>query len=261
MSRLGFLLPDRYRPWEGRATRDDKLLMGAFVVVVLLGAATKPLTPFLLASHPVVLELLTGDLVAVGAAAAFARVGEAPLWLVVAAGTAGMIKFDWLMWWAGRSWGEGIVRMLTTPDRARAYAVRAKRLDPWVIRLAVLAAVLPGIPTPVVYAMAGLARMRLSTFLVLDALGAAIMTGLVSLVGYELGQHAVDVVLVVDRYASIASLTVIGVMFAVPAARGYVRRLRRRRRNAALPDGDAARNLDETSDADARSEWAERVSS
>ncbi len=66
----------------------------------------RPLKPFLLASHPVLLAFLTGDRTATGAAAAFARIGEAPLWLVVA-GAVGMVKLDRLTWWTGRQWGSG----------------------------------------------------------------------------------------------------------------------------------------------------------
>jgi len=218
--------PQRYRPWRGRAARADLLLMSAFAGVVLLGLAVKPIKPFLLASHPVALEFLTGDLIPIGAAAAFARVGEVPLWLVVLAGAVGMAKFDWLMWWAGRRWGEGIIQMFTTSERARRYAERAAELNPWVVRVAVVAAVLPGVPTPIVYAMAGLAGMRLVVFLALDLVGALVITGLVAGLGYELGQSAVDVVLLIDRYASLVSLALVAVMLLFPWVRG---RLRRRR--------------------------------
>ena len=111
------------------------------------------------------LAFLTGDLTAVGAAAAFARIGEADLWLVVVAGAAGMVKFDWLTWWTGRRWRLGIIKMFTTSERAVRFAGRAKDLNPWTLRAAVLLAVLPGVPTAVVYAMAGWAGMRLLTFL------------------------------------------------------------------------------------------------
>lgn len=226
--RLGWLTapwPDRYKPWRGRATRADKLLMGAFTAMLLLGFATKPLKPFLLASHPVALELLSGDLISIGVAAAFARIGETTIWLVVAAGAIGMVKFDWLMWWAGRVWGEGMIRMVTTSERAQRFAARATELSPWIVGLAVAAAILPGIPTPIVYAMAGMAGMRLATFLILDLAGALAMTGLVAGLGYELGQNAVDVVLVIDRFASIVSMSIIGTTFLIPWLR---RRLRRR---------------------------------
>jgi membrane protein DedA with SNARE-associated domain len=218
--------PQRYRPWSGRATSTDLLLMSAFGGVVLLGIAIKPIKPFLLASHPVALELLTGDLIPIGAAAAFARVGEVPLWVVIVAGAVGMAKFDWLMWWAGRRWGEGIIRMFTTGERARRYTERAAELNPWVVRSAVVAAVLPGVPTPIVYAMAGLAGMRLVVFLALDLVGTLVITGIVAGLGYRLGQNAVDLVLLIDRYASLASLALVAAMFLIPWVRG---RLRRRR--------------------------------
>jgi membrane protein DedA with SNARE-associated domain len=203
-------------PWEGRATRVDRALIGAILVVVALGLALRPLKPFLLADYPAALAFLTGDLTAIGAAAAFARIGELPLWLVVLAGAAGMVRFDWLVWWAGRQWGGGIIRMFTTSERAQRFAGRAGELSPWVLRAAVVLAVLPGVPTAVVYAMAGWARMRLATFLLLDFAGALLMTGLVAGLGYGLGQRAVDLVLLVDKYAAVVSLTVIAVAVAVP---------------------------------------------
>lgn len=213
-------------PWEGRAGRVDLALMGAILGVVALGVVLRPLKPFLLASHPVLLEFLTGDLTAIGAAAAFARIGEAPLWLVIVAGAAGMIKFDWLSWWTGRQWGLGIMRMFTTSGRALRLAERATELNPWVVRAAVVLAVLPGVPTALVYAVAGWTRMRLTTFMLLDALGTLAMTALVAGLGYGLGQRAVDVVLLVDKYASAMSLTMIAVAAAVPWIRRRLRRAR-----------------------------------
>lgn len=223
-----WLWPERYRPWRGRATRTDIGLMGAFVGVLLLGFAIKPIKPFLLASHPVELEILTGDQLVIGAAAAFARIGEVPLWLVVVAGAIGMAKFDWLTWWAGRQWGEGIIQMFTTRERARRYAERATRLNPWIVRIAVVAAVLPGIPAPIVYAIAGMAGMRLATFLILNVVGALFITSLVAGLGYGFGQSAVDMVLLIDRYALLASLTLIGTTFLVPWLRGRLRSRRSR---------------------------------
>jgi membrane protein DedA with SNARE-associated domain len=221
------LWPERYSPWSGGATRVDVFLMTGFIAVVALGLVTRPLKPFLLASHPVLLELLTGDLLAVGAGAAFARIGEATLWLVIVAGAVGMVKFDWLMWWAGRQWGVGIIKMFTTEERAERFAARATALNPWVLRAVVVFAVLPGIPTPVAYAMAGLAGIRLGTFLVLDLLGALMITGLVAGLGYGLGQQAVDVVLMIDRYAMLVSLTLISITFLIPVVKRQIRRLRR----------------------------------
>jgi membrane protein DedA with SNARE-associated domain len=214
----------RFMPWQGPASRTDMAVMGVIFGVVALGLVLRPFKPFLLASHPVTLEFLTGDLTAIGAGAAFARIGETPLWLVVVAGAAGMVKLDWLTWWTGRQWGEGIIRMFTTSERAQRFAGRATELDPKILGAAVVLAVLPGVPSAVLYAMAGWARMRLATFLLLDLVGAMLMTALVAGVGYGLGQHAVDLVLLVDRFASVVSLTLIGAAALIPLVKRRIRR-------------------------------------
>ena len=136
-----------------------------------------------------------------------------------------MVKFDWLMWWAGRQWGAGIIALFTTSERALRLAGSAGELSGWIVRAAVGLAVFPGAATGVGYAAAGLAGMRLGTFLLLDLAGALLMTGLVAGLGYRLGQDAVDVVLLVDRYATLVGLTAIAVAVAIPV-------LRRRATNA-----------------------------
>jgi hypothetical protein len=50
------------------------------------------------------------------------------------------------------------------------------------------------------------------------------MTGLVAGVGYGLGQHAVDLVLLVDRLASVVSLTLIAVAAVIPLVKRRIRR-------------------------------------
>jgi len=196
-------------PWQGKATRLDKALLIAIGSLTAYGLVLLPLKPFLIASHPVLLQLMSGGYASTGAAAAFARVGGSPLWLVVLAGTFGMIKFDWLFWWTGRQWGRGIVTLFANGERAKRLAARAHELNPWVIRAAVVLSVLPGIPAALVFAIAGWTRMRVVTFLVLDLVGSLLMTGLIAWLGYSLGQWAVDIVLQVDKYALWISLALI----------------------------------------------------
>jgi membrane protein DedA with SNARE-associated domain len=135
-----------------------------------------------------------------------------------------MVKLDWLTWWTGRQWGGGIIKMFTTSPHAQRFASRATELNPKILRAAVVLAVLPGVPTAVVYATAGWAQMRLATFLLLDLAGALLMTGLIAGVGYALGQHAVDLVLLIDRFASVVSLTMIAVAAAIPILKRRIRR-------------------------------------
>jgi hypothetical protein len=50
------------------------------------------------------------------------------------------------------------------------------------------------------------------------------MTGLVAGLGYGVGQRAVDLVLLVDRYASVVSLTMITVAAVIPPIKRRIRR-------------------------------------
>jgi membrane-associated protein len=189
------------RPWDSPMARADKVLIGATVAVIVFGLVSLPFRPFLLASHPVLLGLATGSLSAIGAGAAFARVGDTALWLVIGAGVIGMIKFDWLFWWAGRRWGAKGVRFFVPSERAQRFVARVRSWPTWIMPLLVVAAALPGVPSLLVHLLAGLAGMRLLTFLLANAVGAALIASLVAGLGYGLGQYAVDVVLAVDRYA------------------------------------------------------------
>ena len=206
------------------------MLLGTIFGVMGVLLLTIPLRPFLLASHPVVLELVTGSLSAIGAGAAFARIGETSLGLVVLAGVVGMVKLDWLFWLAGRRWGARVVALFAPGERAGRFVERLRTANPWLVRLAVLAGALPGVPAVAVYCLAGLTRMRLLTFLLFDALGALLVVGLVAGLGYGLGQHAVDVVLLVDKYALWVSLALV-VVVSVAAGR------RSSRQAAAAPEG------------------------
>jgi len=206
-------------PWEGKATRGDKALVATVFGVIGLMMLTIPFRPFLLASHPVLLELVTGSLSAIGAGAAFARIGETSLWWVVLAGVFGTVKLDWLFWLAGRRWGARVLTLFAPGPWAARFVERLRTAKPWLVCLAVMAGALPGVPAVAVYCLAGLSRMRLVTFLVFDALGALVMVGLVAGLGYGLGQHAVDLVLLVDKYALWVSLAAIVALTLVSSFR------------------------------------------
>lgn len=205
------------KPWKGKATRQDKVLLGVVLGIPLFFMALTPLKPFLIADHPVLLGFVTGSNAAIGAAAAFARIGEIPLWLVVVAGVVGKVKVDWLFWWLGRRWGRGFVNMLAQGETAQRFADRAQGMNPWVVRAALLLGYLPGIPLLFVHVIAGWTGMRLAIFLVLDTLGALLLTGTVAAVGFASGQAGVDVVLLVDKYALWVTLGIICAMAFVPA--------------------------------------------
>jgi membrane-associated protein len=208
------------RPWDSPMARADKVLISSTAAIIALMLLTLPIRPFLLATHPVALSAVTGSLSAVGAAAAFARVGGTDVWLVVVAGVFGMIKFDWLFWWAGRRWGAKGVRFFTPPGRAQRFVERVRSWPRWSTGLLVVAAALPGVPSVPLFLLAGLAGMRLAAFLVFDAIGSALVVGLVAGLGYRLGQTAVDVVLTIDRYALWVSIALIVIVSFRAGRRG-----------------------------------------
>lgn len=103
-------------------TRTDKLVVAGILASFLLLLISFPLRPLLIASSPIALSALTGGLATIGVGAAFARVGEASLWLVTVAGVFGLVKFDWLFWLAGRAWGPKALTFFTPGRYAGRFA-------------------------------------------------------------------------------------------------------------------------------------------
>lgn len=204
------------RLWEGKAERQDKILLSLFIGLPLLLMLTIPLRPLFLADHPVPLALITGSYAAIGAGAAFAGIGEGALWLVILAGVIGKIKLSWLFWWLGRRWGVRFIRLTVPSERAQRFADRLQEMNPWVLRLLIPLGYFPGIPTMIVCVLAGTSGMRLRTYLLLDALGALLVTSFVAFVGFTSGQAGVDIVLLIDKYALWIVLTLIFVMAMYP---------------------------------------------
>ncbi|WP_116247697.1 DedA family protein [Nocardiopsis sp. FIRDI 009] len=230
------------KPWKGRATRQDKVLLACAIGIPAFFLALTPVKPLLIADHPIGLAFLTGSNAAVGAAAAFARIGEIPLWLVVVAGVVGKVKVDWLFWWLGRRWGRGFIDLLAQGERARRFADRAHDLNPWIIRFALTLSYLPGVPAALIHVTAGWTGMRLRTFFLFDALGALLLTAVVTAVGHASGQTGVDVILLVDRYALWLTFAIIFVMAFYPVFRQQRAEKARRRAaaEAAAPAGETA---------------------
>ncbi|MFD9739251.1 DedA family protein [Umezawaea sp. NPDC059074] len=208
--------------------RADKVLVGVMAAMIAVWLISLPLRPFFLGSHPVATAAVTGSSSAVGAGAAFARIGQADLWLVVAAGIIGRIKFDWLYWWAGRRWGEKGVRFFVPTERAGRLVPRLRSWPAWRKIALVAAASVPGVPAVLAFLLSGLTGMSLLTFLVADVLGAGLVVGLIAGLGYGLGQEAVDVVLLVDLYALWITLA-FAVVIAVQAGRAQVARQKEQR--------------------------------
>lgn len=209
------------KPWQGKAAGLDKLLLFIIIGVPLIYLGLMPLRPWMLVNAPVVQEFINGAKTSIVAAAAYARVGEIPLWLVIVAGFIGMAKLDWAFWLAGRRWGDGVLRLFAQNERQLKRINQLKKIPNWALFLMTLISRCPGIPGTLVYLVAGWTRMRLSLFLVADLLGCLIFTLIWTLLGYQLGEAAVDILKVIDKYALWLTLALIVGIFAISFFKEY----------------------------------------
>ena len=229
-------------PWSGRPRRVDILCWAGIVLSGVYYWAMLPFRAPLVGTHPVVLELLSGSTEAIITAAAFARLGHGTLLVVLLAAIPGLMKFDWLYWWAGRLWGERLITLLSGKrNRGHKYMNRVRRWGRKFTWPAVILSPFLPIPTAIIYAVVGWAGMRLVTFLILDAIGTLLWAGMLAGLGYELGHHAVVVAQTISHYGlwiSIALIVVI-VFFQIRSQRHMLRVARQAR--PAATGGQASR--------------------
>jgi membrane-associated protein len=189
-------------PWDGKPERLDVILLAAISLSGFYALAMLPLTPTLVGSHPVLLELLRGSMTGMVTMGAMSRVGDASIVVAVLAAIPGLMVFDWIYWWAGKRWGKRVIDLFlgNHPKAAK----RTAQLEKLVARfgwVAVVIAYFQPVPNPLIYAAAGWTGMRLSVFLVLDLIGSLLWIGLCVGLGYAIGQSAVDVAKSVSHYA------------------------------------------------------------
>ena len=80
-----------WRPWHGKPRARDMLCLLAIAVSAVYAVATIPLTPALISTHPVLLELLTGSTSSIMSAGALSEVdNKLQLALVVVAALPGI---------------------------------------------------------------------------------------------------------------------------------------------------------------------------
>ena len=209
-------------PWTGRPRTADILCWAAIVLSGIYYWALLPLRVHLLGSHPVWSELMNGSTESIISAAAFARVGQGTLIVALLAAIPGLMKFDWLYWWAGRLWGEKIIVLLSgKSQRGAKYMARVQRSGRKFTWPAVVISYFLPIPSAIIYVIAGWAEMRLVTFLILDLIGALLWAGMLVGLGYALGHHAVVVAQTISHYGLWFSigLVVLVVFFQVRAQR------------------------------------------
>jgi membrane protein DedA with SNARE-associated domain len=210
---------DSIKPWSGKARTVDKVLLFIVLGVPVIYLALMPARPWILTHAPVLQEFINGAKTSIVAGGAYARVGDLPLTLVVLAGFVGMAKLDWAFWLAGRRWGDGVVRLFAQNERQLKQIQRLKKIPNWALFLMTLVSRCPGVPGTLVWIVAGWSRMRLGLFLVADLIGAALFTTIWTVLGYELGDAAVGVLKLIDKYALWLTIAIIVGVFVVSFVR------------------------------------------
>ena len=223
-------------PWAGRPRRVDIVCWAGIVLSGIYYWALLPFVAPLIGTRPVLLEVLNGNTAAIISAAAFVRIGQGSLVVVLLAAIPGLMKFDFFYWWAGRLWGERIIALLSgRRNRGGRYMARVQRWGRKFTWPAMVVAPFLPIPTAIIYVVVGWAGMRLVTFLILDAIGTLLWAGLLAGLGYELGHHAVVVAQTISHYGLWISigLVVVILFFQVRSQRRMVRAAAQARRGAA----------------------------
>lgn len=210
-------------PWKGKPSRTDLWCWGAISLIGIYGLVTLPLRPVILGLNPYALAAVNGSSIAMVDIGAGLRLGGEPHWwfgLLLA--TLSVMKFDWIFWWAGRLWGHGMIEVIAGRSRwAARTAHHAERLARRFGSVALfLVWFIPFVPSAIVYAFVGNARMSLKKFLLIDFLGALGNRAIYFYLGYRIGEPAKDVVDLIGKYSWYISIALIIGIFASSALRG-----------------------------------------
>jgi membrane-associated protein len=208
-------------PWHGKPRAADIVCWLAIVFSGVFFWALLPLRVSLVGTEPVAAELLNGSTESIISAAAFARVGDGTLAVVLLAAIPGLMKFDAVYWWAGRLWGERFIMALPGSRRVAKHMARVQRAGRKVTWPAVVASSFLPIPRAIISVIAGWAGMRLLTFLILDLIGVVLWAGLLAGLGYALGHHAVVAAKTISHYSwwFTIGLVALSVLFALRSQR------------------------------------------
>ncbi|WP_169787680.1 DedA family protein [Luteipulveratus mongoliensis] len=213
---------DPRMPWKGKPGRADLWCWGAISLIGIYGLVTLPLRPILLSLNPYALAAVNGSSIAMVDIGADVKLGDEPYWWIgMLLASLSVIKFDWIFWWAGRLWGHGIIEVIAGRSRwAARTAHHAERLAHRFGAPALfLVWFIPFIPSAIVYAFLGNARMKLRTFLLIDFLGALCNRAVYVYLGYRIGEPAKDVVNLISKYSWYISIALIVGIFVSSALR------------------------------------------
>lgn len=202
-------------PWRHQPTRADIACFTWLSVAAVYGIAISVLRPGLLGTMPHVLAAL-GSWSGTVLVGALASEGD-PWWpLIWVLGTVGLVKFDWVYWWAGRLWGRELIEVWSgRSERARRVNERAARFARKYETLALAVSMVPGVPgRGVIVAVLGEAGTSLAKFLTVSLISSAVVVGGCLAAGYWIGEPAVALMQTYGNYLWYVSLAILVVVVA-----------------------------------------------
>jgi len=202
----------------------DVVCIGGVLLSIAASLALATATAYLLV-HPLAHELLTGSISALMTGGAYARDGRMLLAVALLAGLIGAMTWDVFYWWAGRRYGDQLLRSVLAGG-SRGAARNARRIERgerfvarWGVRAVVVAYFQP-IPNPLLYAAVGASGVGLLPFAVADLAGSLLWVGLLVGLGYAIGRPAVHAAQAISHDALLATVVLVVVIAAISALRG-----------------------------------------
>lgn len=222
---------DPRMPWKGKPGKADMWCGALIVITGLYSLVTLPVRPWILGTFSApardyILACFSGSNIAMVDLGARLGVGQDVTfwWAALIAASLTSIKFDWLWWWAGRLWGRGVIDMVAARSKWAARSAYwaesvAKRFGGPAVFLVWF---IPLLPSSIVYAFVGDARMSLRRFLFIDFSAGIVYRGLWMYLGYRMGTPAKDLVSTIARYSTYLTIACLVIVVI-----GVVRQQRR----------------------------------
>lgn len=205
-------------PWAHKPTREEMWCYGLLMFYSLWSLVMMPLRAWLI-TVPFVSAILNGSRSAITLVGALTETGNAPLWgglLTLVLSILSACKWDLLYWWAGKLWGEAFVESVSgKKGKGKAFS---KKLEALALRHPALSMLVTYLPIPftvVVYVVLGAARYDWRKFLLLDLACATVFNIGYFLLGWFVGQPAVDLLVTYGKYAMWVSIALMVVTFVV----------------------------------------------
>lgn len=203
-------------PWRGKPSKADIGCLWAIAGMGIYGLALLPVRSLIVAANPYISAAISGGAVSMAFIGARASDGVDPagLWVLgLLIGGLSVVKFDWVFWWAGRLWGEGLIDYLLQGrgGLARKNAARAQALTEKYGVLALAISWLPLIPFPsaIVYGALGITGMSLRKFLFLDILFGFLSRGLYLGLGWYFGEPVIHFLETYNKYAGYVTIALV----------------------------------------------------